>query len=547
MNQPAIISHATLSKVWLVPLLVIIAGVSTLYYQWRNQGPLITIELPSAAGIEVNLTPIKMRDLDIGQVKKIELKPDLNGVMVTARIDASAAHLLTDSADFWVVTPRISFSEVSGLSTLFSGSYIAMSANGTGRSQINFVGLARPPITPAGTPGLAVTLTSDAGLAYKPGDPVIYKGLVVGQFEEAQFDIEQRAIRYRVFINAPYHELVTRNTRFWDASGVKIKVDANGLSIETGSLETLLANGVSFDIPEGALPAEKALESAQFHIFPDNESANDARFLVSAKYLMMIDESVRGLSVGAPVEYRGLHIGKVEQINADIIDDAAMLEAGYPIPVLISIYPGKVKLPDNEQGLMQVKNTFHQWLQRDLRATLRMGNLVTGGLYVDLQHSETEENGGIQVIAGYEVIPTSSTEFTQLTQKADALLEKLNSIPVEQLSADILAAVAAMGEAADSVRSSSDDFDALIANVDTAAINRQVTQALVDLNTLITGYKNEGIEPKQLKETVATLESTLRHMQPILRQLNSRPNSLLFSDNLGADIQPRAATPADKE
>lgn len=547
MSQPAVISQTHLSKVWLVPLLVLIAGASVLYYQWRNQGPLITIALPSAAGIEVNLTPIKMRDLDIGQVKKIELKPDLNGVIVTARIDASAARLLTESAEFWVVTPRISFSEVSGLNTLFSGSYIAMSASGIGRAQFDFIGLARPPITPAGTPGLAITLTSDAGLAYKPGDPVIYKGLVVGQFEEAQFDIEQRAIRYRVFINAPYHELVTRNTRFWDASGVKLKVTANGLSIETGSVETLLANGVSFDIPDGASPAEKVTENAQFHVFPDMESANDARFLVSAKYLMMIDESVRGLSVGAPVEYRGLQVGKVEHINADILDDGTMLEAGYPIPVVISIYPGKVKLPDNDIGLAQVKNTFQQWLQRDLRATLRMGNIVTGGLYVDLQHSETEENGEVQVVAGYQVIPTSSTEFTQLTQKADALLEKLNSIPVEQLSAELLAAVRLMGDAADAVRSSSGEFDKLAANIDTAAINRQVNQALNDLNQIISGYKNEGVEPKQLKDTITTLETTLRNMQPILRQLNSRPNSLLFSDNLGTDIEPKAAPTLSQE
>ena len=162
--------------IWIIPILVIVIGGWMVYYQWKNQGPLITIELHSATGIEVNKTPIKVRDLDIGQVKKITLKPDLNGVLVTARIDASAAHLLNENAKFWVVAPRISFSEVSGLNTLLSGSYIAMSARDKGKEQLHFTALERPPVTPPGTPGLHVMLKSDDEFAYKPGDPVIYKG-----------------------------------------------------------------------------------------------------------------------------------------------------------------------------------------------------------------------------------------------------------------------------------------------------------------------------------------------------------------------------------
>lgn len=120
MTQAALIKpSSSISKIWLVPLAALLMGLWMIYQQWQNQGPLITIELPSATGIEINQTPVKVRDLEVGQVKKISLKPNLDGVIVTARLDANAEPLLTENTKFWVVSPRISLSEVSGLNTLF--------------------------------------------------------------------------------------------------------------------------------------------------------------------------------------------------------------------------------------------------------------------------------------------------------------------------------------------------------------------------------------------------------------------------------------------
>lgn len=264
-EEAKVTSTKSISRIWIIPILVVVVGGWMVYQQWKNQGPLITIELQSATGIEVNKTPIKVRDLDVGQVKKITLKPNLDGVLVTARIDANASHLLTDKSEFWVVAPRISFSEVSGLNTLLSGSYIAMAANDSGKEQLNFIALERPPVTPAGTPGLHVILQSDDEFAYKPGDPIIYKGFKVGEFEDAVFNIEERVVYYDAFIEAPYHKLVTENTRFWDVSGVKLKLESSGVKMETGSLETLLANGITFGVPEGVQIGEQVVENAFFY------------------------------------------------------------------------------------------------------------------------------------------------------------------------------------------------------------------------------------------------------------------------------------------
>lgn len=539
-NEAQVKPTSHISQVWLIPIVTILVGAWMVIYQWQNQGSLITIEMPSATGIEVNKTPVKARDLDVGIVKKIELKPDLDGVLVTARIDSSAEHLLTENTEFWMVSPRISFSEVSGLNTLLSGSYIAMSADDSGKEQYNFIALDRPPVTPPGTPGLHLSLTSDDEFAYKPGDPIIYKGFKVGEFEDAYFNIEERVVYYDAFIEAPYHKLITQNTRFWNVSGIRFQLASSGLKVETGSLETLLANGITFGIPDGAQPGELVVENAFFTIYQDREAASNARYKLAAEYLLLIDESVRGLTVGAPVEYRGIEIGEVLAINVASAVDGNILEENYPIPVLINIYPGKVRRQDTQEGLAFVKETMRRWLQQDLRATLRMGNVLTGGLYVDLQHVKNAESASLRTINGYDVIPTASNEFTQITQKADAILDKINALPLEGMVHDVRTALLDMKAAAASVEATSDDFDKLVTSIDAEAINENLNNVLVSMETLLKNYSEGGLSQSEIKETVDTMQETLRNIQPLLLQLNKSPNSLIFSDNQDSDIQPKA-------
>ena len=254
----------SVSKIWLVPLVALSIGLWMIYYQWSNQGPLITIKFENAEGLEAGKTKIKTRNVDIGQVNKIELSPDLKGVLVTARLDLNLENLLHEGSKFWKVTPRISLNGVSGLGTLLSGPYINIEPGEKGAKTTNFTALSEPPVTPAGTPGLHVTLNSNDEFAFKEGDPVIYKGLKVGEFENIYFNFDERVVYYNTFIQAPYHKLITENTKFWDTSGVRMKLGAGGVEVSTGSIETLLTNGVTFGIPEGMPHGEQITKRSFF-------------------------------------------------------------------------------------------------------------------------------------------------------------------------------------------------------------------------------------------------------------------------------------------
>ncbi|WP_051275224.1 intermembrane transport protein PqiB [Aestuariibacter salexigens] len=534
----------SISRVWLIPLVALLIGLWIVYYQWSNQGPLITIEFSSATGIEVDKTSIKARDFDVGVVKAIELKPDLSGVIVTARIDPSAAHLLTENTQFWVIAPRVSITGVSGLSTLLSGRYIAMEPSEEGQEQYEFIALERPPVTPPGTPGLHVTLNSDDEFAFKEGDPIVYKGLKVGEFEDIYFNVEERIVYYNAFIEAPYHKLITENTRFWNTSGVRFELSASGVNIETGSLETLLTNGVTFGIPEGMASGQQITKRAFFDIYRDYESASNARFNLAAEFILLIDETVRGLTVGAPVEYRGIEIGEVAQINPPISIPGSILDEEYSIPVLIKIYPGRVQQQDNEQGVEFVREQIMHWVNNDLRARLRIGNLITGGLYVELQHIADTPDVELVKLAEYDVIPTLSDEFAQITQKMESLLDKLNNMPLEDVLADLQEVMANVSSSAASVRQTSQAFESTLSGINSQQLNGNLNKTLQQMQTLLAGYSDGSPTNLEINDTLSAIQTMLNDLQPILLQLNHTPNSLIFTGDTQHAVFPKRSTSA---
>jgi paraquat-inducible protein B len=536
----------TVSKIWLVPIVAFLIGVWMVYYQWSNQGPIITIEFKTATGLEAGKTKIKTRNVDIGLVKKIKLTGDLSGVLVTVRMDKNVAPILHSDNQFWIVSPKVSLSGVSGLGTILSGPYVNMAPGVEKQRSEQFIALEAPPVTPKGTPGLHVTLNSESEFAYKKGDPVVYKGIKVGEFEDIFFNFEERVVYYNTFIEAPYHTLITTNTKFWDISGVQMELGASGVKVSTGSLETLLTNGVTFGIPEGMPKGQEISERSFFDIHPTHNSASEERFKLSAEYVILVKDTVRGLHVGAPVEYRGLVIGKVISINSINSTQDGLLEQGYDIPVVISIQPGRVQQPDNVIGLEFIRKQTNLWIERGLRATLKTGNLLTGALFVDLQHYPDAPRLKAQTLQGYEVIPTMTDEFSEITAKVTAILDSINEIKLNDISENANNMLLQIAQAAQAFQSTADTADRLITSMSEEKISATLAETLQNLSQLTQDYSADSETYDELNKTMQTLQSTLQDFQPLLLQLNSTPNSLIFTDGDGPRLIPKAKTSTHK-
>ena len=123
--------------------------------------------------------------------------------------------------------------------------------------------------------------------------------------EDVEFNFSDNQVYYNALIQAPYHQLVTSNTRFWKSSGIHAELTSNGFIVETGPLDTLISGGISFSTPEGQLPGESANESALYYVYPSRTAINERQYLFGVRYWVMVSGSIGGLSVGAPA-YRSV-------------------------------------------------------------------------------------------------------------------------------------------------------------------------------------------------------------------------------------------------
>ena len=529
----------TVSTIWFIPVIAVLIGCWMIYYQWSNEGSTITINFPTAEGMEAGKTKIKSRNVDIGEVSKIELNKTGNGVVVKAKIKKSAEEFLVTDSMFWVVSPQISHAGISGLSTLISGVYIEISPGKSNIERHLFDALDSPPLTPAGTPGLHITLNSNDQFAYKKGDPIIYKGLTVGQFEDIYFNFEERVVYYNAFIKSPYHQLITSNTKFWDVSGLQLDLNADGISVKTGNFETMLTNGVTFGIPKGMPIGEKIGERSYYDIYASYEEADDERYRRSIEFVILVNDSIRGLSVGAPVEYKGIQIGKVQSTNLIRSREQTQLtEEDFKIPVLISLQPGRIGLPDNEKGenLMMEQNIY--WIEKGLKAVLRTGNILTGSLYVDLQHNKGQPVTEIAKYGDYPIVPTNGDEFSQITAKAEQFIDNLNNIPLKSMSNNANQLMLEITQTAQELQGVGQSIEKLLGQVDQQKISSELSKTLQGITTLTKDLSSGSQGYEELRSTLHTLTATMNELKPLLNQLKHKPNSLIFNSGEGSEPIP---------
>jgi paraquat-inducible protein B len=303
-----------ISVVWIIPILAAVVALGIAIQHVLTEGPTITVVLKDAEGIEAGKTFVKYKDVNIGQVTAVRLTDGYRKVEVTAKISKSAAGLMVEDAKFWVVEPRITLSGVSGLSTLLSGNYIGLQPGKSDKSQRNFIALEGPPFI-AEQPGrLFVLKAKDLG-SLGIGAPIYYRRLTAGQVVKYDLAADGKGVTITVYVNAPYDKYVTSETRFWNASGIDVSVGATGLEVRTEGLVALLAGGLAFDTPAFLDATEPAAANAVFTLHDDRATAMKQPEGDGRNYVLYFNETVRGLSVGAPVLLFGLPAGEVTEVG----------------------------------------------------------------------------------------------------------------------------------------------------------------------------------------------------------------------------------------
>ena len=331
--------RGSLQLVWIVPIVAALIGAWLAVQAFIERGPTVTIKFKTAEGLEAGKTKIKYKEVDIGLVTEVALGENRKTVVATAEFRKQAESFLVEDTRFWVVRPRIAGGQVSGLGTLLSGSYIGIDPGKATNSRRRFTGLETAPIVTGDRPGRQFVLRADELGSLEIGSPVYFRRLQVGEVIGFKLAKDGTGVSFRIFVRAPYDRFVTAGSRFWNASGVDVALDAAGFRVQTQSLISILLGGIAFQSPPNVEPGPPSEPNTEFTLFANQGEAFEHPDTVAETYLLLFDESVRGLSVGAAVDFRGLVIGEVTAIGLDI--DPAKMEIRSPVE--IRIYPDRLR------------------------------------------------------------------------------------------------------------------------------------------------------------------------------------------------------------
>ena len=436
-----------LSLVWVIPILAAALGIWVAVARIRSEGPKITIVFQSAEGLEAGKTKINYRGVDIGTITAIRLTQDHERVIATAQMTPKTEDFLVEDTRLWVVRPRISGANVTGLGTLISGAYIGIEIGSSKEPKRDFVALETPPVITGNAPGRFFVLkTSDLG-SLDTGTPIFFRRLQVGQVASYILDQDGKFFTVKIFVREPYDQYVTANTRFWQASGIDVSLSASGLSVQTQSLLSILIGGIAFESPASGAVLPAAEANTLFTLFSDRAAAFRPAARNPQTFELIFNESVRGLVPGAPVEFRGVPIGEVADVRAQV--DLKTLEFSVPVTIHLDAQRLGVKvvgLRSQADFEAMRRKLFDSLVSRGVRAQLRTGNLLTGAVFVAFDFFPGAPRATVDWSQTPVQLPTIPGQLEVMETKVTGIINKLDKMPLQQIGDELTTAIAELDQ-----------------------------------------------------------------------------------------------------
>ncbi|SHJ69894.1 paraquat-inducible protein B [Malonomonas rubra DSM 5091] len=229
-------------------------------------------------------------------------------------------------------------------------------------------------------------------------------------------------------------------------------------------------------------------------------------------YVLHFDSSVKGLTVGSPVRFRGVKIGQVKDINVRLRPS----DLEFHIPVIIEIEPSRIKAEGSEQGFIDAMkatlkggNPIDRLVEKGLRGQLQLDSLVTGRLYVNFDMYPDEPVYNVDYPSEYPPLPTISSSLGELTKTFEDL-------PLREL--------------ADKLIRSADGFERLVTSPSLHSGLAKFDELATNMNELLEEMK------KDLSGITAELSATMQQTQKTLSNIDDKlgPASSELSDTLQA-------------
>jgi paraquat-inducible protein B len=272
-------------------------------------------------------SPVYFKNIQVGEVVDIDLAKSARTIHTTLFIYQKYLHLLSKKSVFWMhsgleigASIDQGFEVSTGpLANLLNGG-VSFTTPDKLRKQKNFSPdegfqfplynnykdaiAAVPDLRP---PGKHFLLRSKDAQSLSIGAPILHKNIKIGELEGFRLTPDQQRVLIECFVYDEFKKLIQGRTRFYNTSGFQLSGGLNGLSLQTGSLHSILAGGIScINVPDGA-PVPSATPYPLY--------ANQQEALLSDKIALTIFLKVNnGLKEGSPLKHKGIEIGQVTKL-----------------------------------------------------------------------------------------------------------------------------------------------------------------------------------------------------------------------------------------
>jgi paraquat-inducible protein B len=528
-----------LSVVWIIPILAAVVAIGIAAQRFISQGPIITISFKAGAGIEAGKTFIRYKDVKIGQVVAVELSEDFERVLVRAKIAKHASRLMVEDAKFWIVEPRISLSGVSGLETLLSGNYIGFEAGKSEEDARSFTGHDSS-LAVTREKGSRYLLKSRSLGSLSVDSPVYYRQVNIGRVTAYNLAPDGKSVDVTVFVQSPYDKHVTNSTIFWNASGMNITVDSNGVEVHTESLAALIGGGVAFDVPEFQSSGTPVAANTVFTLYRNRTLAMKRPDPDTKRYALFFNESVRGLSVGAPVTLFGLPVGEVTSVGLTFDQARGVFRP----QALITFFPSRLdeilsprqrsaagEPAETVRAKARVQALRQAIDERGLRAQLRTGSYVTGELYVALEYHPESPKPKTDWTREPVELPVVTGGFGAMEARLASILAKIDKLPFDAIGTDLAKTLASanltLKNAADMLKSL--DEKLLPESSKTLEeLRRAIASAdRVLANADSTFLGKDAAVPQDLRDTLQEVGRAARSVRLLVDYLERHPEALI--------------------
>lgn len=504
------------SLIWIIPLVALIIALSLAIKAYLNTGPVIEVEFRTAEGLEAGKTTVRFRQVNIGLVRQIDLAEDHSKVIAKIELRKDASNFAAKDSRFWVVRPRVGVGGVSGIETLLSGAYIEVDGGKSEDKKLEFQGLENPPVITSDVPGKVFFLKANDLGSLDFGSPIYYRRINVGQVTAYNLSKDGQSVELQTFIRAPYDKFVTQDARFWQASGIDVSLNASGLSLNTQSLASIVSGGIAFGYPEDSY-ASVAADKSRFELFDTRAEALKKPDINPRRIVMYFDDSLRGLSEGAPIDFMGVEIGTVKSINTEFLNQYSKIR----MRVDAEVYPSRIA---GGQELDPQGHIFKNFVEHGWRAQMRTGNLLTGQNYIAFDVFPKASYKTLTLLPnGVVEIPTTPTDLKGLQTQITEITEKVNKFPIVEIGQDVRNTMAKLQSTITSSKKLVDQLDGQVVPNIQSTLN-DVRKAVQSSETILA---SDAPMQQDLRRALQQVTRAAASLQLMADQIEQHPESLI--------------------